>query len=161
MYDIYASEYGPMAIEEQAYASSDNRIRFQTFDSCVGVVVRKGNTLHGVHLVMTAKESVEPEPFDQVGAANVLSKLPSDYDSAYLVGFIDEWSHDDFVSGGYLKLAGSLHNLDQSHGFKPVAGKQKCVCTVSIEGGKVLVRYDRYMRWEIVQDFVNLHKIGH
>ena len=152
MYAIFDSKNGSMAIEEQAYASGINQIRFKTFISCMGVVARKGDTLFGVHLVLYGEEG----PFDVVGAANVLSKLPKVYDQSYLVGFVDDWASTDDVKPGYLKLIGGLQNLRLDRGFIPkkveVTPKgrdpykdfEKCVCTVKTSNKDVAIYYDRY-----------------
>lgn len=152
MYSIADAKNGPLAIDEQSYASAANQIRFTTFVSCLGVVARKGDTLFGVHLVLVGKEG----PFDVVGAANVLSKLPKVYDQSYLVGFVDEWSTTDYVNPGYLKLIGGLQNLKLDRGFIPkkvtVTPKgrdpyldfEKCVCTVKTSNKDVAIYYERY-----------------
>jgi len=91
-------------IKEQLYATA-RAIKFSTFDSCLGVIARKGGLLTGVHLVMYGTDlTLSPDQqlafskrggatFDNITVPKVLNLLPARLlDEAVLCGFTELWA---------------------------------------------------------------------
>jgi len=89
-------------ISEQEYGTA-NEIQFTNFNSCIGVVARKGNNVTGVHLVIV---STDQTIFDNVAAEGCVNLLPDDYDEVIVYGIIETWS----LVAGYQRLLNLLNN---------------------------------------------------
>ena len=160
MYKL-VEEINANAIQGQEWAKGSKQLRFWQLDQALGVVVRKGDDLWGVHL--TQVDSDSRAPFDEVAAASVLQLLPKVYDGAWLVGHVEEFSRGSVfglggeatydVSRGYEALTGQLHNLHVDRPFiaKPLRCNnelgglwESCVCTVKVSGNGVAIYYEAF-----------------
>lgn len=100
----------PMAIKEQEYGSG-SEIKFTKFTSCIGVIAKKYDVLHAVHLVMKAKDG---SIFDPSAAIDVVGLFPSLPEKVTIFGCIALWENpDNGVNKAFQKLLASVKSVEK------------------------------------------------
>lgn len=91
-----------LAIAEQQHCTS-NMIKFTAFDSCLGIVARKGKLLTAAHLVLHSKTGSAIGAQDAPEVASVFDQAP--YDEIDIVGEVSGWCQGTFLPAfiGYRK----------------------------------------------------------
>ena len=103
---LYTQANDLAKISEQEYGTGEE-IWFTYFDSCIGVIARKGDNVTGVHLVRLSKDATY---FDNSAAQGCVDLLPDAYDDVVVFGVNDEWEADEKVKAGYAHLLSLLTN---------------------------------------------------
>jgi len=103
---LYTQANDLAKISEQEYGTGEE-IWFTHFDSCIGVIARKGDDVTGVHLVRLSKSE---SYFDNSAAQGCVDLLPDAYDDVVVIGLLSEWAESESVKGGYEHLLSLLTN---------------------------------------------------
>jgi len=99
----------PMSIKEQEYGSG-SEIKFTKFTSCIGVIAKKYDVLHAVHLVMKGKDGI----FDSAAAIDVVGLLPSLPEKVTIFGCIALWQNpENGVDKAFQKLLASIKSVEK------------------------------------------------
>lgn len=106
IYTLHRAHYGALMIREQEYATGP-KVRFTNFTSCIGIVVKNGASLTGVHLVMDSLD--DNSMFGEEGVTNVIQVLGVRYEKGVIVGFTGSWSRIP----AYTSLKQKLPNLTE------------------------------------------------
>lgn len=95
----YALKSGPAEfLKEQEFVKNAYSIQFSKFESCIGIIARKGNLLSGVHLVASEWDddigfkSINSEFEDT--AQKIIREL-GEYDEVILIGEAKYWEDDE------------------------------------------------------------------
>ncbi|WP_310620708.1 hypothetical protein [Flexibacterium corallicola] len=92
-----------MAIAEREYGTAANQIQFTAFTSCIGVAVRIGNDVRGVHLTISGADGTTLFSPDIV--PDVMAVLENNYTEAFIIGQIQYWeAQENGVSLAYADL---------------------------------------------------------